>query len=210
MDYAGLKSSVANWAARPDAATVDEIPNFILFAEDSFNHGMPERGIAPLRVREMIETATITMTDGAGSLPGDYLQYITTRSMASTPRSLSYATGSYTDYAYADDADGLSNVFSIAGVSGINVFPSSGSDVNLSYYAKIPTLNDTTTTNWLLAKMPALYLHGALMHLGIFDRDNELIQRSQALVASMIDGLNITDALGSYAKTGTRMRMVTP
>lgn len=210
MDYAGLKASVANWSARSDTATVDEISNFILFAEDSFNHGMPERGIAPLRVREMIKTATITMTNGAGSLPVDYIQYITARSMSSTPRSLSYATGSYTDYAYADDAAGLSSVFSIAGVSGINVFPSSGSDVNLSYYAKIPTLSDTTTTNWLLAKMPALYLHGALMHLGIFDRDNELIQRSQALVASMIDGLNMTDALGSYAKTGTRMRMVTP
>lgn len=210
MDYAGLKASVSNWSARSDTATVDEIPNFILFAEDSFNHGMPERGIAPLRVREMIDTATITMTNGAGSLPGDYLQYVTARSMASTPRPLSYATGSYTDYAYADGAAGLSNAFSISGVSGINVFPSSGSDVDLVYYAKIPTLSDSTTTNWLLAKMPALYLHGALMHLGIFAKDNELIQRSQALVASMIDGLNMTDTLGSYAKTGTRMRMVTP
>lgn len=210
MDYAGLKTSVSNWSGRSDAETVGEIPNFILFAEDSFNHGMPGNGIAPLRVREMQATATITMTDGAGTLPTDYLQYITARSMASTPRPLSYATGSYTDYAYVDGAAGLSNTFSITGVSGINVFPSSGSDVDLVYYAKIPSLSDATTTNWLLQKMPSLYLHGALLHLGIFTRDNELIQRSQAMVTSLIDGLNMTDTLGSYAKAGTRMRMVTP
>lgn len=210
MDYTGLKTSIQNWSARSDADTVAEIPNFVLFAEDSFNHGMPERGIAPLRVREMQAVSTITLTDGAGSLPDDYLQYQSARSMTSTPRPLSYATPTFTDYAYPDGAGGLSNTFSISGVTGINVYPLSASDVQLVYYAKIPSLNDTDTSNWLLEKMPALYLHGALMHLGIFVRDNELIQRSQALVASMIDGLNMTDALGSYAKAGTRLRMLTP
>lgn len=210
MDYAGLQAAVLNWAAKSDSGTVAEVPNFVLFAEDSFNHGMPERGIAPLRVREMQTRATITMTDGAGSLPADYLQYQSARSMTSTPRSLSYATDTYTDYAYPDSASGLSNTFTISGVTGINVFPLSGSDVDLVYYAKIPALSITNTTNWLLRKMPALYLHGALMHLGMFNRDNELIQRSQAMVASMIDGLNMTDVMGSYAKTGTRMRMLTP
>lgn len=210
MDYTGLQTSILNWSARSDTGTTAEVPNFILFAEDSFNHGMPERGIAPLRVREMQSTATITMTNGAGSLPSDYLQYQTARSMASTPRPLSYATDSYTDYAYADGAAGLSNTFSISGVTGINVFPSSGSDVELVYYAKIPALSASNTTNWLLQKMPALYLHGSLMHLGMFIKDNDLIQRSQVMVASMIDGLNLTDTLGSYAKTGTRLRMITP
>lgn len=210
MDYADLKTSVQNWSARPDSVTVAEIPNFILFAEDSFNHGMPERGISPLRVREMQTRATITMTNGAGSLPADYLQYQSARSMASSPRPLSYATDTYTDYAYPDSDSGLSNTFTISGVTGINVFPLSGSDVDLVYYAKIPSLSDSVTTNWLIEKMPALYLHGALMHLAMFAKDNELIQRSQAMVASMIDGLNTTDVMGSYAKAGTRMRMVTP
>lgn len=210
MDYAALQAAVLNWSARSDALTTAEVPNFILFAEDSFNHGMPERGISPLRVREMQERATITMTSGAGSLPADYLQYQSARSMESIPRPLAYATDTYTDYAYPDSASGVSNTFSISGVTGINVFPLSGSDVDLVYYAKIPTLSDSNTTNWLLQKMPALYLHGALMHLGMFNRDNDLIQRSQAMVASMIDGLNMTDALGSYAKTGSRMRMLTP
>lgn len=210
MDYAGLQTSLQNWSLRNDSASVAELPTMIGFAEDMFNHGMPERSIAPLRVREMLETATITLTDGAGDLPADYLQYFSARSMASTPRPLEYATSSFTNFAYPDGSAGLSNTFSITGASTLNVFPVSGEDVELVYYQKIPALSDSNTSNWLLAKLPALYLHAGLLQLGMFNRDNELIARSQALVASMIDGLNMTDTLGSYAKTGTRMRMFTP
>lgn len=208
MDYAGLVAAVQNWGARSDAVIVSEIPNFIAFATDMFNNGMPERTIAPLRVREMIATDDITMTDGVGSLPADYLQYVTAQSMASTPRALSYSTGSYSNVAY-DNSAGLSNIFSIVG-SSVNVFPLSGSDLRLVYYAKIPTLTDAVTTNWLIEKMPSLYLHASLLQLALFTMNDTLLAREVALVASMIDGLNITDMLSTYAKTGSRMGMLTP
>lgn len=208
MDYAGLVTSIQNWAARSDAAIVSEIPNFIAFATDTFNNGMPERSIAPLRVREMITTDDLTMTNGVGTVPTDYLQYITAQSMTSSPRALSYATGSYNNVAY-DNSAGLSNVFSIVGTS-INVFPLSGSDLRLVYYAKIPTLTSLVTTNWLIEKMPALYLHASLLQLALFTMNDNLLAREVALVASMIDGLNVTDVLGAYAKTGSRMGMFTP
>jgi hypothetical protein len=209
MNYSQLVSSVESWSARSDSATVNEIPNFIAFAEDSFNHGMPERGIAPLRVREMLVTDDITMTDGVGTIPDDYLQYLSAQSVASTPRPLAYSAPVYNEYAYADGAAGLSNSFYINAAS-LYVYPLSDSDVRMTYYGKIPSLSVSNTTNWLIEKMPTLYLHGALLHLGLFVRDNELLARSQALVAAGIDGLNMTDALGRYAQTGSRMRMITP
>ncbi|NNH59451.1 hypothetical protein HLI01_22205 [Rhizobium laguerreae] len=209
MDYAGLQSSVLNWAARSDAASTTEVANCIAFATDGFNYGVPARGIVPLRVREMETLASITMTDGVGTLPDDYLQYKTARSMSSLPNPLSYATGSYTNGAYADGAAGLSTTFSITG-STIYVFPTSGVDVDLVYYAAIPTLSDVVTSNWLLAKMPNLYLHASLMHLAMFIRDAALLANSQAMVAAMIDGLNITNELSTYAKAGTRMSFLTP
>jgi hypothetical protein len=209
MDYAGLQSAVLNWAARSDAASTAEVVNCIAFATDGFNYGVPARGISPLRVREMETLASITMTDGVGTLPTDYLQYKTAKSMSSLPNPLSYATGSYTDGAYADGAAGLSTTFSITG-STIYVFPTSGVDVDLVYYAAIPTLSVSVTSNWLLAKMPNLYLHAALMHLAMFNRDDALLARSQAMVASTIDGLNITNELSIYAKAGTRMSFLTP
>jgi hypothetical protein len=209
MDYAGLQTAVLNWGARSDAATAAEVPNFIAFATDSFNYGVPAQGIAPLRVREMETLAAITMTNGVGALPTDYLQYKTARSMASFPRPLSYATDSYTNGAYADGAAGLSNTFSITG-STIYAFPTSGVDVNLVYFAAIPDLSDSVTSNWLLAKLPMLYLHASLMHLAMFNKDDGLLSRSQAIVASTIDGLNLTNELSTYAKVGTRMGMLTP
>lgn len=209
MDYAGLQSAVLNWAARSDAASTTEVVNCIAFATDGFNYGVPARGIAPLRVREMETLASITMTNGVGTLPTDYLQYKTARSMSSLPNPLSYATGSYTNGAYADGAAGLSTTFSITG-STIYVFPTSGVDVDLVYYAAIPTLSVSVTSNWLLAKMPNLYLHAALMHLAMFIRDEALLARSQAVVAATIDGLNITNELSTYAKVGTRMSFLTP
>jgi hypothetical protein len=209
MDYAALQTAVLNWAARSDAATTTEVVNCISFATDSFNHGIPANGIAPLRTREMETLASITMTDGVGTLPTDYLQYKTAKSMSSLPNPLSYATGSYTDGAYADGAAGLSTTFSITG-STIYVFPTSGVDVDMVYYAAIPTLSDSNTSNWLLAKMPSLYLHASLMHLAMFTRDDALLARSQAIVAATIDGLNLTNELSEYAKVGTRMGFLTP
>lgn len=208
MDYAGLVAAIQNWGARSDAVIVSEIPNFVSFATDMFNNGMPERSIAPLRVREMITTDDLTMTDGVGALPSDYLQYITAQSMASTPRALTYAPGSYSNVAY-DNSAGLSNIFSIVG-SSVNVFPLSGSDLRLVYYAKIPNLTDSVTTNWLIEKMPALYLHASLLQLALFTMNDALLAREVALVASMVDGLNLTDTLSTYAKTGSRMGMLTP
>lgn len=209
MDYAALQAAVLNWSARSDAVTTAEVPNFIAFATDSFNHGIPDRQVAPLRVRDMETLASITMTDGVGTLPSDYLQYKTARSMSSLPNPLSYATDSYTNAAYADGAAGLSTTFSITG-STIYVFPTSGVDVDLVYYAAIPALSDSNTSNWLLAKLPMLYLHASLMHLAMFLRDDALLARSQAMVTATIDGLNQTDMLGQYAKIGTRMSFKTP
>lgn len=210
MNYTELQAAIQNWAARPDSAVTSELSNIIGFCTDGFNHGIPQAGIAPLRVREMEETATITMSSGVGTLPTDYLQYIRVKSMAATPRPLSFVTGSYTDAAYEASAAGLSDTFSITGVSSINVFPPNSTDVELTYYAAIPALSAINTTNWLLTKLPALYLHAGLMHLALFTKDNNLLARSQALVTAMVDGLNVTDQLGTYAKAGTRMGMFTP
>lgn len=209
MDYAGLQTSVLNWAARTDAATTAEVPNFVAFATDGFNYGVPARGVAPLRVREMETLASVTMTNGVGTLPADYLQYKTAKSMSAIPNPLTYATNSYTNGAYADGAAGLSTTFSITG-STLYVFPTSGVDVDLVYYAAIPDLSDSNTSNWLLAKMPMLYLHACLMHLAMFVKDDGLLARSQAIVAATIDGLNLTNELSTYSMVGTRMRMLTP
>jgi hypothetical protein len=209
MDYASLQTTITNWSGRTDAANIAELPNFIDFATDSFNNGIPDRQIAPLRVRDMETTATITMTDGVGTLPADYLQYKTAKSMASIPLPLEYVTDSYTNSVFADGAAGAPKTFSIIG-STIYVFPTSGNDTKLVYYGAIPDLSVSNTSNWLLAKMPMLYLHACLLQAALFNKDDNLLARSQAIVAAGIDGLNQTSMLSTYSKVGTRMGMITP
>ena len=34
--------------------------------------------------------------------------------------------------------------------------------LEISYYSKIPALNQTTTTNWLIEDYPNIYLYGAI------------------------------------------------
>lgn len=209
MNYSDLQASVTNWAARSDSLTVAEVPNFISFATDSFNHGIPERTIAPIRTREMLTTGDVTPVDGVATLPEDFLQISGATSLNSIRRPLSFVSTGYTDARYADRAGGLPNSFSIIGNS-LYTYPVSSTDLELVYYKKIPQLSNDAPTNWLLDKLPALYLHASLYHLAMFTENDRLLQRSSAMMIAMIDGLNMTDMLSIYARSAVKMQMVTP
>lgn len=207
MNYAQLKTALADWSARTDLTSF--LTDMIDFATAGFNHGIPERGIAPLRLREMMTVSSLTPASGAITLPTDYLQYIRVVEKKSPRRELKYVTPTYTDQQYADRASGSACDFTIIG-SSLYMFPLSTTDHELTYYAKIPDLSDSATSNWLLAKHPSLYLHAGLMQVGMFVKDNDLFGRSAALVTNMIDGLNKTNELAIYARAGTRMQSIMP
>lgn len=207
MDYSGLQTALADWSARTDLTSV--IPSFIEFSTAMFNHGIPDRGVAPLRVREMETIDDLTPASGACTLPDDYLQYRRVVEKASIRRELQYVAPSYTDQQYPDRSGGLACDFTIIGGS-LYTFPVSGNDIELTYYAAIPNLSDSATTNWLLTKQPNLYLHAGLVQLAMYTKDNALLERSMALVTMTIDGLNRTNELANFARAGTRMKGMTP
>jgi hypothetical protein len=207
MNYSGLKTALADWSARTDLTSY--LTDLIDFATAGFNHGIPAAGIAPLRVREMMTVTSLTPSSGAATLPSDYLQYRRVVEEASIRRELQYVVPSYTDQVYPDRASGLSCDFTIIG-SSLYMFPVSANDIELTYFAEIPDLSDSVTSNWLLAKHPSLYVHAGLLQVGMFTKDNALTARSQAMVVSMIDGLNLTDELANFARAGTRMKGMTP
>ena len=207
MNYSQLKTALADWSARTDLTSY--LTDFIDFATAGFNHGIPQSGIAPLRVREMETTEDLTPVSGVCTLPSDYLQYRRVVELASIRRELSYVTPSYSDQQYPDRAGGLACDFTIIG-SSLYTFPVSENDIELTHFEKIPDLSDSATSNWLLAKHPSLYLHAGLLQVAMFTKDNNLFSRSAALVASMIDGLNATNELANYARAGTRMKGMTP
>lgn len=207
MDYSQLKTALADWSARTDLTSY--LTDMIDFATAGFNHGIPSQGIAPLRLREMMTVTSLTPSSGAITIPADYLQYIRVVEKASIRRELKYVAPTYTDQVYPDRASGLACDFTIIG-SSLYMFPLSTTDHELTYYAGIPDLSDSVTSNWLLAKHPSLYLHAGLLQVGMFTKDDSLTARSQALVTSMIDGLNLTNELALYARAGTRVQGIAP
>lgn len=207
MNYSELQTAIAEWSARNDLSSF--VPSFIEFSTAMFNHGIPDKGVAPLRVREMEAVATLTPSSGAVTLPADYLQYIRVVEDASIRRELKYVTATYTDQAYPDRSGGLACDFTIIG-SSLTMYPVSGNDIELTYFQSIPDLSDSNTSNWLLAKHPSLYLHAGLMQLAMFTKDNNLFSRSAALVTMVIDGLNATNELAKYARAGSRVQGIAP
>lgn len=237
MNYSDLQAAVARWAAREtDTDVTAEIPLLIELTTAMFNHG--QDGMAPaLRTREMEKSVMLSGTDAnylvlgddgssfmtlgpgdtsteaviglAYALPDDYLQYITVGALASIFQQLNYVASSYSNVRYADGASGVSRDFSISG-SNIFIFPASENNIALNYYGKIPNLSDDEPTNWLLEKQPSVYLHGALMQLGIFLRDDDLVTRSAAFVKATIDGLMAEELMSKYARSRVRMGMFTP
>ena len=152
--YSALKTSIATWAMRtgdPDYEAA--IPDFIIGAEQRFNEN--------LRVAEMEQTASLTLSSGASSLPADFLE--ARRATSGSPAvDLSIVAPDFATETYPTNYGGRSRHYTIIGTS-LQTYPSGTGPVSLSYYAKIPALSDSNPSNWLLARAPMLYLYGALI-----------------------------------------------
>ena len=68
------------------------------------------------------------------------------------------------------------------------VAPSAGLSVKLLYYQKIPSLA-TTDPNWLLTAHPDIYLFGALLHGGVYGKDDPQLARVSAGYGAAVNGL---------------------
>jgi hypothetical protein len=150
--YSELQTAIASWLGH--GLFTANIPDFIDLFESVANRR--------LRTRFQETTSTVTMTGGSGALPADFLQQRRVTWAGSTKVELDYVEPSYIQSAYPTDAAGTPQVYTIEG-STIYVRPSSDTNLTLVYYAKIPALSDSATTNWLLTSHPDLYLFGSMV-----------------------------------------------
>lgn len=156
--YAELKASIANWLDRADLTT--EIADFITLAEARFNR--------ELRTPDMEARATATTSGEYLALPAGFLGMRSIYLSGSPDTPLDYfaphmlrmirGTGGNA-YTIADDQIIFAPV------------PASGQTVEMLYYASIPALSDSNTSNWLLASHPDLYLSASLAAAAAFIDD---------------------------------------
>lgn len=200
-DYAQLQDAFKTWLwDREDLA--GRAVDCIAMAEADFND--------ELRIAQMEVSAPITLTNGVGPLPADYLAWRRVITDDSRSRVLEFADPAWAeDHYMGPDVPGLSWHFTITG-STIKTYPSSVPNLMLLYYQKIPALSASNPTNWLLTRKPQVYLYGALVHAAPFLDDDERLQTFGALRKVALDSLRQSDTLGRYGKAVQRPPGATP
>ena len=200
-DYAQLQDAFKTWLwDREDLA--GRAVDCIAMAEADFND--------ELRVAQMEVSVPITLVNGEGPLPADYLAWRRVITDDSRSRVLEFADPTWAeDHYQGPDVPSPSWHFTITG-STIKTYPTSVPNLKLLYYQKIPTLSSSNPTNWLLTRKPQAYLYGALVHAAPFLDDDERLQTFGALRKVALDSLRQSDTFGRYAKAVQRPPGATP
>lgn len=176
--YSDLQSSIASWLNREDLTSA--VPDFIALAEARFNR--------ELRTLQMVKRATAETSDEFVAVPADWLE-AKDLSIADLP--LAYITPEKLGEWKYVNVTGKTRYYTIVGGS-FELFPAPSDDVTveMAYYAKIPALSVSNTSNWLLAKAPDLYLYGSLQQAAPYIMDDERLPLWAANATAIIQFLN--------------------
>tara|TARA_R110000796_G_C14549086_1_gene433651 strand:- start:348 stop:947 length:600 start_codon:yes stop_codon:yes gene_type:complete len=189
--YAELKSSVANWLNRTDLTA--EIPDFIKLAEIRIAHEVR------LTVNE--KTASVTSNaQGAIAIPADLLELIDVfyNDKPIDRVSLTYLRG-------LSPQSGTPACFAREG-NQIVFFPTptmqASDTLVINYFYRVPDLSESATTNDLFAKIPEMYLFGALSEAATFlDADSARWEQSyQAAFNRTVADDRAAEVAGSSAQ----------
>lgn len=198
-DYTTLKEAVADWLNRADMTA--QIPVFIQLAEAKFNR--------ELRVRDMLARSESSSDEGYIPMPADFLQEYSMKLEAATPhQEISYVGADDAKKIKATGLTGEVRYYSIVG----NTFelipdPAEQVDVEMIYYAKIPALSDSATTNWLLTKSPDLYLYGTLLETVPYLKDDERLQTWFGARQQIMEAMSMESERSMRSSTQLNVRM---
>jgi hypothetical protein len=159
--YAALQAEVARWIRRDDLT--DDIPGFITLAEAQMNQR--------LRVPEMMTNAAQSITAETLALPTDFLAVKSFRLTSGSGRELKFITEEQAQSYKATPSQIPAEPRTYTRRGSYFEFtptPDQTYTGSLTYYAKIPALTDSATSNWVLADFPHAYLYGALMQSAPF------------------------------------------
>jgi hypothetical protein len=201
-NFSELKTAIITWAMRTgDTGFEAAVPDFITLCERLVN--------GQLLVRQMEATATLTLVDGAASLPGDYLAFRDVTAMGYAPPRMLKAVAP--DYAVTEHPfDGLEpEQFSISG-STLTTHPKGAGTVRLRYYQRVPALSDAAPTNWLLTTAPDVYLFGSLIQAAPFMMDDARMPVWGSLFEKGMSDLGSEDHKAKYMRGQVRSRGATP
>jgi hypothetical protein len=185
-NYTQLQASVIDWSFRTDMAS--RLPEFIQLCESDMQ--------VRCKLVDFEASATITVTAGLGTLPSGFTGMRAIYWDGDTTRPLKYVT--------PDQFDKLSNYsgqgywYTITGTS-LKVAPMTDGTAVMTYKARFDALSVTNATNVILDLYPDAYLHGTLLQLAVFTRDEKLAQKEGALFEACIERIRTDNNQRKYA-----------
>lgn len=182
--YANLQTEIANWLRRSDLTTT--IPTFITLAEAEMN----ER----LRVYTMLSRLTVSITAERITNPAtDFVEGRTFVIANTTQGPLIYMTPEDMAEAKAQGTipTGEPRAYTLYGRT-LEFYPAPDQtySATLLYYAQIPALSASNTSNWVLANHPEAYLYGALKGSAPYLKADERVPMWEAKFSGAIKGIN--------------------
>jgi hypothetical protein len=187
--YSALRTAIITWTHRQDLGAA--IDDFIDLTENRLNRD--------LRVSQMEVRATAPADSEYLALPTDFLAIRNIQLNTSPVQELVYVTPAEMDR-LAQTFQSL-NRYTIVG-DEIQLNTTSSSSIEISYYAKIPALDDTNTTNWVINTHPDVYLYGCLAEAFSYIQNDEQAMKYMNLI---MDGINQIKRLDRDRRYGQSM-----
>lgn len=192
--FAGLKTTIADYLNRDDLTSI--IPSFIALAEAKFNR--------KLRTRQMVKRANGQIETAFFSYPADWLSSKEFQLNTSPITRLEFVTEAYADQLRSSTfiSTGKPRYYTIVGTQ-LEFIPTPDATytAELTYYAKIPALSDSNTSNWLLAYAPDLYLYGALLEATPYLKDDERLATWSQMYINSLGDIEVADQRASVSST---------
>ena len=194
--YDTLKTTVADFLNRDDLTAA--IPTFI-----QLNEGVINR---KLRHWKMEKRSTAAINTQYADLPSDWLETI--RYSIQGKRNLELLSQSQMTERRVDGASaGEPCYYSLTG-GDVEVFPVPDASYTseMVYFAELPALSDSATSNWLLEENPDVYLYGALLHSAPYLQEDGRIAAWGELFTSGMASLQAASDKARHSGSGLKMR----
>jgi hypothetical protein len=187
-NYGELKTAIGSWAF--DSGSAINAADMVTLAQGYLNR--------KLRCRDMLKQSDLTISSGLYTLPADYLQYRLLVEKSATRRPLSFISMDRAEQIYPDRPSGLGIHWTIIGTK-IRVYPTPSNQVELTYYGRIAAFSADSDTDWLLGKLPNLYLSCGQMYVADFLKDTAEAAKQKAVTDQYIDDLMAEDMASEFA-----------
>jgi len=200
-NYSTLQTEIANFLDRSDLTA--DVPTFIQLGEARLNQTLR---IRPMETR--VTTSTVAGQNYYG-LPDNYIQMRAFVLDTSPRRDLEYLTPETMDVMWAGSKTGVPQAYTIVG-DAIRLGPTPSGVVTLEmvFWAKIPALSATNTSNWYIENAPNLLLAAAMIEAAMFIKDPELLVTWKAYYEISRDDIVVQDSKDRHSGGALFMRSV--